>query len=188
MVLDIAIVTMLAGFSLTGCVRGFIRGFCPLVVPTAGLVLALKNYGAVATMLNSLIHNHSIAIAAAFLLLLSLSWVGAKLVRRLLLKLFDWRRLEELDYFLGGVFGLARGLALVWMALAALLTSFPPSLDIIETSRASTRVLALAEHLAGNNPLRGTLVPVVQAKAGAVCHTVAAFRNLVDPLLKLEEN
>lgn len=188
MVIDITIVAMLAGFTLVGCSTGLIRGFCPLVVPVAGIVLALKSYGTVATMAGGLFHNYSIAVVAAFLFVFSLTWVGARLARRLLLKLFDWRRLEELDYFLGGVFGLARGLAICWVALAAVLTSFPPSISVIENSRASKRILALAEHVAGNGPLRGSLVPKVQRRTGELCHTVAAFRNVVDPLTKLEEN
>lgn len=188
MILDTAILALLTGFALVGYVNGLIRSFCSLVVPTAGTVLALRNYRTVAIMLYAVIHNHSVALVAAFLLLFLLTWVGARLARRLLLKLFDWRRLEDLDYFLGGVFGLARGLALIWLALAGVLTIFPLSARTMETSRSSKRILALAEYVAGRNSPRTGLVPRLQQRTGAFYQTIATFRNVLDPLTRLEEN
>jgi len=188
MIIDIVIIVMLVWFTIYGCMYGFMRGLCSMVVPAVGLLLALKTYGTIAPVFNRVIHSYPVSAVAAFLLVVGLTWMGARLVRALLLKLVDWSRLSELDRFLGGIFGLARGLALVWLVLAIVLTAFPPSVGVIQHSTASTRLLALAEHVAGRAPGRGRVVPRVQQTTGNLVHSVAAFKQAASQFGGMGEN
>lgn len=147
MAVDVIITFFVLGFMISGYYSGLIRRFCSLLFPSLGLFVGLRNQTVIAPVFNRFLHNYPAAAFLSFLILLAATWLGLRLVRRLFLKLFDWSRLEYLDIFLGGIFGLAKGLAVVWLGLVLTLVVFPPSVNLLSRSTVSVRVLALAERV-----------------------------------------
>jgi len=137
----------LVGFTISGFVSGLVRNICSLGVPVLGIWMGFRKCDVIAPVIDRLVHNYQLSAGLAFFMIVSMVWLGLRGTRKLLLKLWDWGQLTDLDQFLGGLFGLAKGFALVWVALAACLTVFPPSIRLIQTSQASVQVLALAEQL-----------------------------------------
>ncbi len=150
MVMDIGLVGIIILFALHGFGQGFMRGLTSLVAPLLGIWLALRHCDALAALIDPLIHNQTVSVVASFLLILAGIWLAIRLARRLLAKLVDWSRCWELDQFLGGVLGLAKGTALIWLLLALSLTIFPQSVRVIEKSKASVRLLSIGEKLGGD--------------------------------------
>jgi uncharacterized membrane protein required for colicin V production len=179
--MDIAIVVLLVGFTVYGSMSRFSRSICSLLVPVVGIWLALKSYGLIAPGLNQVIHCWPVSAIVCFILVIAAVWLGALGARVLLRKLVDWGRVRELDLFLGGIFGLARGMALVWLTVAIVLAVFPPSVGVIERSMASTRLLAIAEHLAGNSLGRGRTVRRIQDASGTVARSVSTLGQVASP-------
>ncbi len=155
MALDILILGFVVVSLWRGYASGLMRGFYSLVLPVIGLMIVLKNCSVIAVAFNRLLHNYPAASFIALLLLLGSTWLGLGLVRNLLLKLVDWSRLSNLDAFLGGVFGLTKGLALAWAALALILILLPSSVRVIQSSAAAVRILALAERVADAQTMAG---------------------------------
>lgn len=150
MVVDIGVVTAIAAFAVIGYSRGLLQGLESLVTPVAGIWFALRRCDDLAAHLVPAIGD----LLYARIIALVLIWLGLILVcqfaRRLLVKLVDWSRCCDLEQYLGGLLGLARGMAFVWFVLAVTLTAFPPSVRLVERSRASVRLLALGERLSGS--------------------------------------
>ncbi len=149
MAVDILIIALIALFSFRGYYSGLMRRFCPLVFPSLALVFGLKYHTVLAPAFDRFLNNYPASSILSFLFIAVIVWFGLRLVRDLLLKLVDWSRLEELDAFLGGIFGLTKALTVVWSALALVLTLMPVSVRTIGCSNASVQVLALTERVAG---------------------------------------
>ncbi|NPV14171.1 CvpA family protein [candidate division WOR-3 bacterium] len=145
MAVDVIIILFILGFMVSGYYSGLIRRFCSLLFPSLGLLIGLRNQTVVSPAFDRFLHNYPASAFFAFLVLVAATWLGLRFVRRVLLKLLDWSRLEYLDIFLGGIFGLAKGLAVVWLGLAFTLVVFPPSVRVFSRSSAAMRVLALAD-------------------------------------------
>jgi uncharacterized membrane protein required for colicin V production len=96
-------------------------------------------------LLNGYIQNEVVCRVTSFLVILLAIWLATRLCRRLLAKLVDWRSIPDLDRYVGGILGLAKGTALVWLILAAGLITFPQSVRVVEHSKASMRILSLAD-------------------------------------------
>lgn len=188
MVLDIVVLGVLVGFTIAGCFSGFSRRLCSLLFPVIGVLTALRFYGDIALRLNRVIHSWPVSTVTSFAFLLLASWLAVFLARRLLDKLVDWNRLRDLDLFLGGVFGLARGMALVWVTIALVLTVFPPSVRLFQESRASTQLLSIAERLAGRSPGRGRAVPEIQYAAGTVARSAEMVGRFSSPFGSARDN
>jgi uncharacterized membrane protein required for colicin V production len=126
-----------------------------IVSPLLGIWFALRKCDDLAIVLYRLVGNYTVARVAGFLIILICIWLALKLTHKLLFKLVDWPRCDELDRFLGGCLGLAKGVVLAWAILATTLSTFPPSVRIIEQSNASVRLLALGEKASGPVPEKG---------------------------------
>ncbi|MGQ9678740.1 MAG: CvpA family protein [bacterium] len=151
--MDLIIIFSVLGFMISGYYSGLRRRFCSLLFPSLGLVVALNNHAVIAPVFNRVLHNYPAAVLLSFSILLAATWLGLRLAYRLVLKIVDWSRLEYIDIFLGGIFGLAKGLAVVWLGLVLTLVVFPPSVHLLTQSRASVRVLALAERVLNTQAL-----------------------------------
>lgn len=165
MVVDVIITFFVLGFMISGYYSGLIRRFCSLLFPSLGLFVGLRNQTVIAPVFNRFLDNYPAAVFLSFLILLAATWLGLRLIRRLFLKLFDWSRLEYLDIFLGGIFGLAKGLAVVWLGLALTLVVFPPSVKLVSRSTVSVRVLALAERVIDTQSLLSCGVERLMSKS-----------------------
>lgn len=149
MILDIIILLTIVLFAIYGYSRGLIRGLSSLVSPVLGVWLALRKCGSLAALLDPFINDHTASLVIGFVIIFLTLWLGLRLARNLLVKLVDWPRCGDFDQFLGGLFGLARGIAVVGVLLAIGLSAFPFSVRLIETSQASLRLLSLGERISG---------------------------------------
>ena len=115
---------ILAGVMLVSVTRaitkGFVRELISLACVVAGLAVAALGYHRVATWFEDLTRSHEVALGAGFLtLFLGTLLVGA-LVSAFARKLIKAAGVEWFDRFLGGVFGLVRGVVIDCIFLMAL--------------------------------------------------------------------
>jgi uncharacterized membrane protein required for colicin V production len=160
MIIDVVVVLLLVGFAVHGYGEGFFRGLSSLVTPILGIVIAFRTCETPAALLGSYIHNEAVCRVASFLAILLLVWLTMRFCRKLLGKLVDWRGMPDLDRFTGGILGLVKGTAMVWLVLAASLIVVPSSVRVIERSPASMRLLTLVERLITPNREQGEATAV----------------------------
>ncbi|MCL6465727.1 MAG: CvpA family protein [candidate division WOR-3 bacterium] len=182
MAVDVIIVLFVLGFMISGYYSGLIRRFCSLLFPSLGLVIGLRNQTVVSPVFDRFLHNYPASVFLAFVILIAATGLGLRFVRRALLKLLDWSRLEYLDTFLGGIFGLTKGLAVVWFGLSFTLVLFPPSVRVLSRSSAAVRVLALADKVLNTPSLLSCGVERLMSRAaeqvGEVRSVVQAGNSL----------
>lgn len=121
---DYAILAIIAISTLVGALRGFIKEVFSLAVWAAAFLVAYHFAGDVAELMADAITLPSARTAMGFAgLFIAVLLVGG-LVNYLLGKLVETTGLSGTDRLLGGVFGAARGLALVVAVL--LVSGFTP--------------------------------------------------------------
>ena len=121
---DYAIIAIIAASVLVGALRGFIKEVFSLAVWAAAFMVAYHFSGDVAELMESAVTLPSARTAMGFAgLFIAVLLVGG-LINYLLGKLVETTGLSGTDRLLGGVFGAARGLALVVVLL--LVCGFTP--------------------------------------------------------------
>lgn len=107
---------------LSAMAKGFVTELISLATVLAGLVVAAVKYRQMAVYFEDIARSHEVALAAAFLtLFVSVVILGA-LISILARKLIKAAGIHWFDRFLGGVFGLVRGVlvdSVVLMVLVA---------------------------------------------------------------------
>lgn len=116
---DYAILATIAISLLVGALRGFIKEVFSLVVWAAAFVVAYRFAGDVAILMETQVSLPSARTAIGFIGLFIVVLVIGGLANYLLGKLVESTGLTGTDRLLGGVFGLARGVVLVVVALLA---------------------------------------------------------------------
>ena len=121
---DYAILAVIAISTLVGALRGFIKEVFSLVVWAAAFLVAYHFSGDVADMMEDAVSLPSARSAMGFTgLFVAVLLIGG-LINYLLGRLVETTGLSGTDRLLGGVFGAARGLALVVAVL--LVAGFTP--------------------------------------------------------------
>jgi membrane protein required for colicin V production len=121
---DYAILAVIVISSLVGCLRGFIKEVFSLAVWAAAFLVAYRYGGDVAALMENSVDLPSARSAMGFAgLFIAVLLVGG-LLNYLLGRLVESTGLSGTDRLLGGVFGAARGLALVVAVL--LVSGFTP--------------------------------------------------------------
>jgi membrane protein required for colicin V production len=100
--------------------KGLIRELIALASVLAGLVVAALGYRLTAVWFEDLTRSHEVALGVAFLALFVATLLVGVLVSILARRLVKTAGLEWFDRFLGGVFGLVRGVAIDCVFLMAL--------------------------------------------------------------------
>ena len=118
--LDWTLAAVVLGSVAAAALKGFIRELIFLAATLLGLVIAALGYPWVATWFEDLTRSHEVALGAGFLTLflgtLALGVLVSIIARRWIKTLgLDW-----FDRFLGGVFGLLRGVAIDCVLLMVL--------------------------------------------------------------------
>jgi membrane protein required for colicin V production len=134
---------------VTAMLKGFVRELISLAAVVVGLVVAALGYWRVAPWFEDLTKSHEIALGLGFLSLFLATLVVGALVSHLALKLIKAAGVEWFDRFLGGVFGLVRGVLVDCVLLLALVTFAIKPQAVQQSSlapyvTAGARVLALA--------------------------------------------
>ncbi len=110
--LDWILAAILTASVIAAILKGFVRELIALASLVVGLVIAALEYPRAGAWFEDLTRSHAIALGAGFLVLfLGTLLLGAG-VGVLAKKLVKAAQLEWFDRFLGGVFGLVRGLAI----------------------------------------------------------------------------
>lgn len=125
--IDIAIAGLIFLSAIIGIFRGFIREVLSLVAWIAAFYIAFKFHGDLASKLTA-IEIESIRNGAAFLGIFFIVLLVFSLFNYVVAKLVDSTGLSGTDRFLGVIFGIVRGAAIVLVLIVlASLTPFPES-------------------------------------------------------------
>lgn len=146
---------------LTAIFKGFVRELIALAAVLAGLLVAALGYHRASVWFDDLTRSHEVALGLAFLALFIVMLLLGALVSALAKKLIQKAGLQWFDRFLGGVFGLVRGVIVASILLMAML-AFGIKPQALETS-------ALAPFVATGARVIVNLMPVelrVQFKDG----------------------
>ena len=123
---DIAVVAVVVLSTLLAFLRGVVREAIALVSWVAAFVLALAFGGKLAVMIPGLAASPALRHVLAFALIFIGVLVAGVVVAYVLSKMIRAVGLGFLDRFLGGFFGVARGMAIVLLfVLAAGVTTLP---------------------------------------------------------------
>ncbi len=149
---DYAILAVIAISTAVGLLRGFIKEVFALLVWAAAFLLAYHFAGDVAGLMEGSVSLPSARLAMGFAgIFISVLLVGG-LANYLLGRLVETTGLSGTDRLLGGVFGAARGLALVLtLLLVAGLTPLPAD-PWWQESRTIARLMPLVEWAASYLP------------------------------------
>lgn len=105
----------------TAIVKGFFRELIALAALVAGLTIAALGYTRAATWYEDVTKSHQVALGLGFLTLFLATLAIGALVSVIVRKLIKTVGLEYFDRFLGGIFGLVRGVVVDCVVVMALL-------------------------------------------------------------------
>lgn len=118
---------------IAAVLKGFVRELVSLACVVLGLVLAAMRYRRVAAWFEDLTRSREVALGAGFLTIFLGSLLLGAVVSALGGKLVKAAGVEWFDRFLGGVFGLVRGMAVDCIVLMTLL-AFSMKTDAVQQS------------------------------------------------------
>jgi membrane protein required for colicin V production len=133
----------------TAILKGLVAELISLGSVVAGVVIAVFGYRRCAPWFEDLTRSHEIALGISFLLLFFGTLLAGALISMLARKMIQKAALEWFDRFLGGLFGLARGMV-VDSVLLMILMAFTIKGSAVQDSQlapyisSGSRVLAMA--------------------------------------------
>ncbi len=118
--LDWTLTGVVVASVVAAILKGFIRELISLAAVVAGLVIAALAYHRTAAWFEDLTRSREIALGAGFLALFVATLLVGALVSALAKKLIKAAGVQWFDRFLGGVFGLIRGVVIDCILLMVL--------------------------------------------------------------------
>ena len=109
--LDGVLTAVVVVSTVAAALKGFIRELISLATLLAAVVIAALGYTRAAVWFEDLARSHAIALGAGFLFLFLGTIIVGALASAIAKKLIQTAGLQTFDRFLGGVFGLIRGVA-----------------------------------------------------------------------------
>ena len=106
---------------LTAMMKGFVREMISLASVFLGLVVAALGYSRAAVWFDDLTKSHEVALGLGFLVLFVGTLLAGALVGVVARKLIKTAGIQWFDRFLGGVFGIVRGVLVDAILLMAML-------------------------------------------------------------------
>lgn len=169
--LDIILAAIIVASVITAMMKGFVQELISLAAVLIGLVVAAFGYSRVALWFEDLTKSHEIALGLGFLVLFLGTLVVGALVELAAHKLIKTAGVQWFNRFLGGIFGLVRGV-LVDAILLMVMLAFAIKPDAVRRSSLApyvttgTRVIALvmpanlrAQFHVGFEKFREALIP-----------------------------
>ncbi len=143
---------VLAGIVLVSVITAILKGFLAELISLAsvvvGVVVAVLYYSRFAPWFEDLTRSHAVALGLSFLLLFFGTLAVGALVSVLTRKVIEAAELQWFDRFLGGIFGLVRGIV-VDSVLLLILMAFSIKVEALQHSRlapyitSGSRVMAM---------------------------------------------
>ena len=115
--LDTAILLVTALSCIFGFWRGFVKEILALVTWIAALLIAWVGSDHLSGLMANIIENDSVRDISAFALIFIMIVLLGSVLSRVLTKLLTITGLRFIDSFLGGMFGIARGLIIVLVSM-----------------------------------------------------------------------
>ena len=115
--LDTAILLVTALSCIFGFWRGFVKEILALVTWIAALLIAWAGSDHLSGLMANIIENDSVRDISAFALIFIMVVLLGSILSRVLAKLLIITGLRFFDSFLGGMFGIARGLIIVLVSM-----------------------------------------------------------------------
>lgn len=146
--LDCILAAIIVASVLTAMMKGFVQELISLASVLIGLVLAAFGYTRAALWFEDLTKSHEIALGLGFLVLFLGTLLAGALVGVVARKLIKTAGIEWFNRFLGGIFGLVRGVLVDTILLMAML-AFAIKPEAVQQSALApyvttgTRVIAL---------------------------------------------
>ena len=147
--LDWVLVIVIVLSALTAIRKGFVAELISLASAITALIIAALNYERLAPLLAGFTRSRGVALGVSFILIFFAVMLTGALIAVIAGKLIRKVELQWFDRFLGGLFGLARGL-LVDCVLLLIMMTFAIQQGAIEKSvlapyfTTGSRVIALA--------------------------------------------
>jgi membrane protein required for colicin V production len=147
--LDWTLAGIVAASTIAAMLKGFIRELISLASVVVGLVVAALGYSRAALWFEDLTSSHEVALGLGFLTLFLATLVLGALVTYCVRRLIQAADLAWFDRFLGGIFGLVRGV-LIDSVLLLILVAFAIKPEAVRGSTLApyvttgARVIALA--------------------------------------------
>ena len=115
--LDTAILLVTALSCIFGFWRGFVKEILALVTWIAALLIGWVGSDYLSGLMANIIENDSVRDISAFALIFIMVVLLGSVLSRVLAKLLTITGLRFIDSFLGGMFGIARGLIIVLVSM-----------------------------------------------------------------------
>jgi len=147
--LDCILAAIVVASVVTAIMKGFVHELIALASVLIGLVVAALGYTRAAWWFEDLTKSHEIALGLGFLVLFLGTLLIGAVVGAVARKLIKTAGIQWFDRFLGGIFGLVRGV-LVDAILLLVMLAFAIKPDVVQQSALApyvttgTRVIALA--------------------------------------------
>lgn len=138
--LDWALATIVIVSVASAVWQGIIRELISLVSVVVGLVVAVLGYHRASVWFEDLVTSHEVALGAGFLVLFAGTLLVGALVSILARKLAKKAGLLWFDRFLGGLFGLVRGVVICSVLLMVMVT-FSIKSDTVQKSTLTPYVI-----------------------------------------------
>lgn len=120
--LDWVLATIVLVSVVTAIWKGFVAELITLASAIAALIVAALGYERLAPVLSGITRNREVALGVSFILLFAAVLVIGALVSIVAKKLVRKVQLQWFDRFLGGVFGLVRGVLVDCIVLLVMMT------------------------------------------------------------------
>ncbi len=120
--LDWVLVIIIVLSVVTAIRKGFVAELISLASAIAALIIAALNYERLAPLLAGFTRSRGVALGVSFILIFFAVMVTGALIAVIAGKLIRKVQLQWFDRFLGGIFGLARGLLVDCVLLLVMMT------------------------------------------------------------------
>lgn len=131
--LDWVLIGIVIASTAAAAVKGFMRELISLATLVAALVIAALGYASAAAWFEDLTKSHTVALGAGFLALFLGTMLVGGAVSVATKKLIQTAGLQTFDRFMGGAFGLVRGV-LIDCVLLMVMLSFAIKADAVQQS------------------------------------------------------
>ena len=145
--LDCILAVIIVASLVTAMMKGFVRELISLASVLIGLVVAAMGYTRAAVWFDDLTKSHEIALGLGFLSLFMATLIAGALVSLVARKLIKTAGLQWFDRFLGGIFGLLRGVLVAAILLMAMM-AFAIKPEAIQASQLAPYVTTGARVIA----------------------------------------